>query len=228
MSEIVKKYHSQWVKDRADIERQEYLNTRVFDTIDNLFTKILKKEFSGKLLDVGCGDGSFVKVYNKKRGQQAKGIDIQSGCNFETDTLPFGDDEFDIVFMYSVIEHLYNPGNILNEVRRVLRPSGTLVMITPECSHDLNSFYTDPTHVHPYTAKSLKLLMDMYRFRKMFLGLWTVKKSHLIWKAPEGLQFLYGRLLPFSGLNRFAPSFLKGRSLTMLGCFENAKTRGEK
>ena len=224
MSEIIKKYHSRWIEDKKDLKKQEYLSARVFETIELLFTKILKREFKGKLLDVACGDGSFVKVCNKK-GLEAGGIDINHGCDFESDKLPYGDNEFDIVFMYSIVEHLHNPDNILNEIKRVLKKNGVVTIITPEWRYSFKSFYEDPTHIRPYTSRSLSLLMGMYHFKKSFLGLWTVKKSPLVWKMPENFQFLYGKLLPFSGLNKYAPGFLKGKSTTMLACFINYKEK---
>ena len=101
MSGIIKKYHSGWIKSRSDAKTQKYLNERVFETMVNLFSKIINKEFSGKLLDIGCGEGGFVRVCNERK-LEAAGTDINDRCNFEADTLPYPNNEFDIVFMYSV------------------------------------------------------------------------------------------------------------------------------
>lgn len=222
MSRLIKRYHDNWVDDRQDTVRQDYLSGRVYETIKNLVTVIMKREFAGKLLDIGCGDGSFVRMCNK-RGLDAAGIDIKDKCDFEADRLPYRDDAFDIVFMYSVIEHIADPDNILNEIRRVLKKDGLVIIITPEWRYSARSFYDDATHVRPYTSRSLRSLMGMYGFKKPFTGLWTVKKSPFVWRLPESIQFLYGRLLPFNGLQRYVPAFLKGRSDTLLACFSNAK-----
>ncbi len=219
MTEMIERYHSDW-KNNTDPKTQDYLKKRVFETIDNLFTKIIKKEFKGKILDVGCGDGSFARVCNEK-GLQAAGIDICDGCDFEVDKFPYADNEFDIVFVYSVIEHIHDPANLLKETKRVLKPGGTLIIITPEWRYSHRSFYCDPTHVRPYDSKGLARLMQMYGMKKIFSGLWTVKKSHLIWKLPEDIQFLFGKILPFDGLTRYVPGFLKGRSSSLVACFSN-------
>jgi ubiquinone/menaquinone biosynthesis C-methylase UbiE len=47
------------------------------------------------------------------------------------EALPFDDDSFDGVFMNEVLEHVDNEGASLNEIRRVLRPGGTLVLMSP-------------------------------------------------------------------------------------------------
>lgn len=48
--------------------------------------------------------------------------------------LPFGDGEFSCVFALSVLEHLLRPCLFLKECRRVLRPGGRLVLLTPNIS----------------------------------------------------------------------------------------------
>jgi ubiquinone/menaquinone biosynthesis C-methylase UbiE len=53
------------------------------------------------------------------------------------DQLPFGPGVFDIVTANMVVEHLTQPGAVLAEVGRVLRPGGQFVFITP----NLNSPY---------------------------------------------------------------------------------------
>ena len=81
-------------------------------------------------------------------------------------------------------------------------------------------FFDDPTHIHPYNRKSIKTLMKIYNFKEKFIGLWTVCKSHIIWKLPEILQFYYGALLLFKGTTKYVPKFLTGKSKSMLCVFE--------
>ncbi len=216
-------YHMQWQNKSMESDRL-YMQERVFKTLQSLFLKILNSEFKGRILDVGFGDGSFIQIC-AKHGLRAQGVDICHGINFETDRLPYEDSTFDIAIMYSVIEHLYSPCNILTEIRRVLRPKGKLIIITTNfeldnfllCGRD---FFDDPTHIHPYNRKSLRMLLKMYDFKERFLGLWVICKSHKIWKLPETLQFYYGAFLPFKGTAKYAPGFLKGRSRGILSVFE--------
>jgi len=46
-------------------------------------------------------------------------------------SLPFSDEQFDVVAMYQVLEHIDDPPKALAECRRVLRPGGRLVVVGP-------------------------------------------------------------------------------------------------
>jgi len=45
--------------------------------------------------------------------------------------LPFSDSFFDAVTCIAVLEHVFNPPNVLNEIHRVLKPNGFLIMQVP-------------------------------------------------------------------------------------------------
>ena len=224
---VTKEYNKDWQKKKLEPERIKS-QERVYFAFSNLFNKVIKTPFKGTVLDVGCGDGALVELLNSKKNINAKGIDINQGIDFETDKLPFKENEFDFVVMYSVLEHLYNPGNILSEIKRVLKKNGFMIAIIPNYDPSRliscnRKFYHDPTHVHPYNPVSLQHLMRLYNFEKCFLGLWTIKKSAILWKMPMNFQFFIGAITPFAGNKKTCPSFLKGKSKTMLCVFKNEK-----
>jgi len=64
-----------------------------------------------KFLDLGCGDESFID-FLKVIGIEAEGCDIDK-TNFETDRLPYSNDKFDHIMLYSVIEHIQNSDRFL-------------------------------------------------------------------------------------------------------------------
>ncbi len=90
----------------------------------------LKMIKSGKVLDVGCGDGLFLTML---KDVDSEGVDISregiekcrekglkvSLCDFSKDKLPFLNDEFDNVVVLDVLEHLYFPEKLLKEAKRV-------------------------------------------------------------------------------------------------------------
>jgi 2-polyprenyl-3-methyl-5-hydroxy-6-metoxy-1,4-benzoquinol methylase len=124
-------------------------------------------------LDVGCGRGDFINAFHEI-GFNCYAVDIESRhedinknikfktANLETEKLPFDDNSFDAVFTKSVIEHVYNYNNFIAECKRVLKPSGILIVMTPDWVSCHNTFYDDYTHVKPYTTESLRKLFTAH------------------------------------------------------------------
>jgi SAM-dependent methyltransferase len=96
-----------------------------------------------RLLDVGCGVGTFMDVA-RRRGLAVTGIDVADaparfarsrGLDARTGPLAaqsFEPGSFDVVTLWDVIEHVDDPLALLRDIRRVLRPGGTLVLETPD------------------------------------------------------------------------------------------------
>jgi 2-polyprenyl-3-methyl-5-hydroxy-6-metoxy-1,4-benzoquinol methylase len=97
----------------------------------------------GTLLDVGCGDGAFLKRM-RALGWIVRGIDPDRQAvqrareNFSLDVVAarledhrFPGDFFDAVVVSHVIEHVRDPVSLLTECRRILKPGGKLVLLTP-------------------------------------------------------------------------------------------------
>ena len=99
------------------------------------------------VLDIGTGKGQIAKWFAKKgfvvtgtglsvnsyemdisETKDFKKIEIIE-CNVEK--MPFQDGSFDIIIMSHVLEHCYNTGLALNEVKRVLSPKGLLCIFVP-------------------------------------------------------------------------------------------------
>jgi SAM-dependent methyltransferase len=98
------------------------------------------------VLDVGCGDGSAAATAARLLpGHRLVGVDwSQDALRRAADRvpevvrgeltghgLPFGDAAADAVLLSEVIEHLVDPDAALDELRRVLRPGGHLMLSTP-------------------------------------------------------------------------------------------------
>ncbi len=100
----------------------------------------------GKVLDVGCAAGFFLKVA-KENGWDAKGVEPnrwlgeQGRKNYNVDIFSgyfedakLEDKSFDVVTMWDVIEHIPKPKEALKEANRVLKENGTLLVSTPDFS----------------------------------------------------------------------------------------------
>jgi len=96
-----------------------------------------------KFLDVGCGLGYFSKKAIRK-GARVTGLDVgeriikrarklMPAGRFlvgDAKSLPFNDNTFDIVLCTEVIEHVENPHKALNELFRVTKKGGYVVLTT--------------------------------------------------------------------------------------------------
>jgi SAM-dependent methyltransferase len=92
------------------------------------------------VLDAPCGNGALAAAL-RQGGFEAHGVDINASgaallgrAYHEADLngrLPFGDASFDVALSIEGIEHLEDRFAYLRELRRVLRPQGTLILTTP-------------------------------------------------------------------------------------------------
>jgi 2-polyprenyl-3-methyl-5-hydroxy-6-metoxy-1,4-benzoquinol methylase len=130
------------------VEPDEYFQRHNLDEKKNsglevmkMFEKRLGRK--GDFLDVGCGRGELIWAA-KERGWNYEGIDpspefIEFGRKHlyvegKIGTLAdaaFNDQSFDAVAMGGIIEHLYEPAQVLKEVHRILRPGGWLFFDAP-------------------------------------------------------------------------------------------------
>ena len=88
-----------------------------------------------RALDVGARAGHQTR-WLQSRGYHVTSIDVEPmfpEC-MQVDAnqrLPFDDDSFDLVWCSEVIEHLNDPEFSLNDLRRITKPGGTLLLTTP-------------------------------------------------------------------------------------------------
>lgn len=157
----------------------------------------LEKQHHGKgrLLDVGCGIGTFLHLA-RERGWESYGVDpsksgsdfaqevhkldVQCGDLFDAD---FPSAHFDAITLYHVLEHISELNPFLSELRRILKPAsaeekaGTLVIEVPN-GEGLQSRLqkADWPYVHPrdhlyyFSAHSLPKLLRKHGFRNITLG----------------------------------------------------------
>lgn len=125
-----------------------------------------------KFLDNGCGRGDFLAAFGKL-GLETYGTDIVQGCkqtqlvDLNQGKLPFPEETFDVVFSKSVIEHIEKQEHYMQEMKRVLKDDGLLIILVPDWKTQHIIFYEDPTHIHPYTQKSIDRLLNMMGFREV-------------------------------------------------------------
>ena len=110
---------------------------------DVLVEEIEKSE-SGKILDVGCGNGNLFTLLPENKYElygvdfsQNMIIEAKSKCRNATfsvadaEMLPFDDDSFDIVVCNASFHHYIHPDRVLEEMHRVLKDGGKLLIGDP-------------------------------------------------------------------------------------------------
>lgn len=137
----------------------------------------------GKILDIGCGEGNYL-LQMKSEGYEVSGIDVSPGaCNIarkkklkvycgELKKHHFPNKTFDIITLWHVFEHLYNPSETLKEIRRILKDDGILIMETPNINcfsfkiFKGYHFHLDsPRHLHHWSKHSMELILNKNGFK---------------------------------------------------------------
>lgn len=127
---------------------------RRISNIEALFRSAVDGRDGCRVLDVGCGDGYHICLFNTDPGIRQRvaftGVDVSPTdlwwaaalghsltyenirlCGCSAEQLAFPASCFDVVLCSDVIEHLARPERCLAEMLRVLRPGGTAILTTP-------------------------------------------------------------------------------------------------
>lgn len=148
--------------------------------IEKRCRQVIRNNRDGRsIIDIGCATGNFLKAMknhgwdcigvepNRKAANYARdrfGLDIISGY-LPQDQLQ--SDSFDVVSIWDVIEHVYDPDVFLDEVIRILKPGGIIIGSTPNAvsleRYLFGQFWAGwevPRHYRCYTPKLLISLLQ--------------------------------------------------------------------
>jgi len=184
--------HSYYINHEAIFER----NKNRFKLIDGLKTD------GKKILDFGAGQGHFVKVAQDK-GWHATGLELSEQAiiaakkNFDirlldsTDKL--GDNKFDVITLWDVIEHLEYPKEILVMLSKFLKPDGYFIIETSNIdsldylANKKKWGYWHIDHYFYFSEKTLKLLLDNIGFK-------TVKDGTVIYSHEKSISKTFDKI----------------------------------
>ena len=93
----------------------------------------------GRILDIGAGTGEFLSVAQQNGWQtigvepsdKAKQIAINKGVSFVETIAQLEDHSFDVITMWHVLEHVPDLNHQLKELKRLLKPTGSLIIAVP-------------------------------------------------------------------------------------------------
>ncbi|NLP10324.1 class I SAM-dependent methyltransferase [bacterium] len=137
------------------------------------------------VLDVGCSAGQLGKLLREEKGCTVYGVDISPEAvrsaagvlqaaevmDVERDPFPFADHRFQVVLFVDVLEHLFNPEEVLKKFQNYLTPDGVMVVSIPNVANIsirlrllmgrwdyTTSGILDEGHVRFYTLKTMRAL----------------------------------------------------------------------
>jgi len=132
----------------------------------------------GRLLEIGCGSG-WQLARMKEAGWTTKGLDFdpaaaqaarERGLDVQVgDARDLGlePESFDAIVMAHVLEHVFDPVGLLAECRRLLKPGGRLISITPNGRSLGHRYFKEswrglepPRHIAVFTIGGLGLACD--------------------------------------------------------------------
>ena len=128
--------------------------------------KELGSDITGRTLDVGCGTKPYEKYFNCS---EYVGLEIETTLNrelkkadyfYDGKKFPFGNAEFDSIVTNQVLEHVFNPDEFLDEINRVLKVGGKLLLTVPFVWDE----HEQPYDYARYSSFGLKSLLEKHGF----------------------------------------------------------------
>lgn len=126
----------------------------------------LGQNITGKTLDVGCGTKPYEKYF---RSSEYIGLEIETTINrerkkadvfYDGGAFPFKKGEFDSIVTNQVFEHVFNPSDFLNEVNRVLKTDGVLLLTVPFVWDE----HEQPYDFARYSSFGIKYVLEQHGF----------------------------------------------------------------
>jgi SAM-dependent methyltransferase len=138
--------------------------------------KIVKPKVFKKWLDLGAGDGTYLKFMSPG----SIGLDIKSNAEKRIKSWNFNDpipsdleNNFDVIWCSNLIEHVLSPHEFMIKIKKFLKPDGILIIACPQTLIK-NPFIYKGTlqgdHVNFYNLSTLKLSVKYSGYQILFAG----------------------------------------------------------
>lgn len=129
----------------------------------------------GRILDIGAGTGDFLleaknqnwDILGIEPNDKAKGIAVGKGIKFGDTIEKLESNSFDVITMWHVLEHVPDVEHQIAELKRLLKPSGTIIIAVPNFkSYDAKYYkefwaaYDVPRHLWHFSKTAIEKLFD--------------------------------------------------------------------
>ncbi len=142
--------------------------------------KLISNYNSGSLLDIGAGTGDFLVVAKENNwitsgiepNLKARNLALEKGVTLMQSLVDFEKNSFDVITMWHVLEHVPDLENQIQELKRLLKPNGTIFIAVPNYkSFDAKHYksfwaaYDVPRHVWHFSKTSISKLFENYNLK---------------------------------------------------------------
>ena len=204
---------------------------------DRLISRYVRLNSSSRVLDVGCGAGTFLTKMGSRYGAQLTGVDFKDlsqlpgfeqldfrcGLFYEQQ---FAEQRFDLITMWHFLEHDYDPMRTLRTAKDLLQPDGRLVIefprldcVTWKMYHERWPGLQAPQHTVLYTKKMLLEFVDKAGLELVEYQPYGAFPSYFYIFAGFAFKLLKGKGLNLS--KAIYPYFLGQLLLTPILLFEH-------
>jgi SAM-dependent methyltransferase len=188
----------------------------------------------GRLLDFGCGGGSYLERMHRQ-GWRVVGLDVSSaavnrirkelGLTAFTGTLPHPElspGSFDVITMWHSLEHVHNPREVLRQAYFLLAPGGRLLVAVPNIESLPFRWFGKswygldlPRHLTHFSPRTLKLMLERVGF--------VVRQARMV-RQTNWMRFSARLACQAAGAPRWQ-QWLKSRPASRLLCWYSALCR---
>lgn len=160
-----------------------------------------------KILNVACGSDTygthFIDLYKKNKGVIK--------CDLNKEKIPFEDNYFDEVCCNSFLQHSTNVGNLINEMKRVLKKGGKLIIRTDNANYWLFALKKSAHRINRqdykayslFTDEHLKSFFDYYGLKIKEIK-YSILKDNSKNKIKKTIKNTINFILLLTPLNKFA------------------------
>lgn len=185
--------------------------------------RVLEMCKGGALLDIGCSSGGFLRTL-KNKDWELHGIEISpneaamaaesTGAQVFVGNIldaPFAPQSFDVITGLHVMEHVYNPQEVIGKIWQWLKPGGVLYLQIPNIdgleAHLLRSYWFGlelPRHLHHFSPKTLRRLATFADFEEVLVA--TLPDCYV----EKSFRYFFDDLLTKVGIHRVPLSSANG------------------